>query len=120
MNAEFYKEQVMENVIGPMLSYMEEWDEDECEYTEEEVEACKELICTYLDALNAMEEPADEDIMEQVKILVLALNELNEKTDYVLIETDAREAIWEIIQESAVACGLQEYGDDITEEWREW
>ena len=70
--------------------------------------------------LGRLEEPSDEEIMNQVKELVLALNDLNEKTDYSLIETDAREAIWEIIQTSAIDCGLKEYGDDITEEWREW
>ena len=58
--------------------------------------------------------------MEQVKNLVLALNRLNEKTDYSLIETDARECIWEIIQSSAVECGLREASEDVTEEWREW
>lgn len=78
------------------------------------------MIYTYLEVLAAMTEPSDKAIMEQVKTLVLALNDLNEKTDYSLIETEAREAIWEVIQTSAVACGLKEYADDITEEWREW
>ena len=120
MNTEFYKEQGVETVIEPMISYMEDWDEDECGYTREDVEACKELMDTYLDALDAMNEPTDAAIMEQVETLVLALNDLNEKVDYSMIETGEREAICEIIQESAIACGLQEYGDDITEEWREW
>lgn len=37
-----------------------------------------------------------------------------------LIETTEREVIWELIQSSAVECGLQDVKDDITEEWREW
>lgn len=120
MNLNEYKEKVVEIVIEPMISFMEDWGDDDCAYTTEDIEICKSLIDTYLDALDAMEEPTDEAIMEQVKTLVLALNELNERSDYSLIETDAREAIAEIIQTSAVACGLKEYGDDITEEWREW
>jgi hypothetical protein len=55
-----------------------------------------------------------------VKKVVLSLNRLNEKTEYSLIETDARESIWEIIQNSAVARGLKDVPDDVTEEWREW
>lgn len=118
MNLNAYKDKVIEIVIEPMISFMEDW--DDCDYTTDDVEACKFLIFTYLDALAAMSEPSDEAIMEQVKTLVLALNDLNEKADYSLIETEAREAIWEVIQTSAVECGLKEYGDDITEEWREW
>ena len=118
MNLNEYKEKVVEIVIEPMISFMEDWDDSD--YTMEDVEACKTLIYTYLEALAAMAEPTDEAIMEQVKTLVLALNDLNEKTDYSLIETEAREAIWEVVQTSAVDCGLKEYGDDITEEWREW
>lgn len=118
MNLNQYKDKVVKTVLEPMISFMEEW--DSCDYTTEDVESCKTLIYNYLEALAAMTDPTDEAIMEQVKTLVLALNELNEQPDYSLIETDAREAIWEVIQTSAVNCGLKEYGDDITEEWREW
>lgn len=118
MNLNAYKDKVMEIVIEPMISFMEDW--DDCDYTVEDVRSCKELLDTYLEALAAMTEPSDEAIMEQVETLVLALNDLNERTDYALIETEAREALWEVIQTSAVACGLREYGDDITEQWREW
>ncbi len=118
MNLKEYKDKAIKIVIEPMISFMEDW--DGCDYTADDVEACKSLICTYLEALFSMDKPSGEAIMEQVKALVLALNDLNEKTDYALIETVAREAIWEVIQTAAIACGLKEYGDDITEEWREW
>lgn len=118
MNLNQYKDKVVETVVEPMISFMEDW--DDCDYTTENVQSCKTLIYKYLEALAAMTTPTDEAIMEQVKTLVLALNELNEQADYSLIETEAREAIWEVIQTSAVDCGLKEYGDDITEEWREW
>lgn len=55
--------------------------------------------------------------MEKV---VVSLNRLNKKTDYALIETDAREEIWSIIQDLAVESGLSETDGDVTEEWREW
>ena len=72
------------------------------------------------DALDELENPADEDIMAEVENVVVALNELNANTDDMLIETVEREAIWEIIQDAAVECGLEEEYDDVTEEWREW
>lgn len=118
MNLEQYKEMVDETVVASMLSYME--DVEECGYTAADVEECKLLLNSYLDELATMKDPADDEIMEQVKNLVLSLNELNEKLDYTLIETEQREAICEIVQTSATDCGLQEYDDDITEEWREW
>lgn len=113
-----FKAETTEHVIEPMIRFLEEFDEEG--YTKEDVQKCESLIHQYLEALHAMSAPTDDDIMEQVKTLVLALNDLNESTDYALIETDARESLWEVIQTSAVACGLNNASDDITEEWREW
>lgn len=118
MDIQKYKLQTTESVVLPMIEFIESW--DAAEYTKEDVQKCESLIHHYLDALASMSNPTDDDIMEQVKVLVLGLNELNEATDYSLIETEAREAIWEIIQTSAVDCGLQNASEDITEEWRDW
>lgn len=122
MDLTAYKDRTRELVIIPMMEYLEEWEEeeDEGEYTREDVEKCQALIEGYLETLAAMEHPTDDAILEQVKILVLALNDLNEETGYRLIETDAREAIWEVVQTSAEDCGLQDAPEDVTEEWREW
>ena len=118
MDLAAYKEKAIELVTAPMTAYLEEWESEE--YTREDVEKCQELLYSYLEALAALECPTDAAIMEQVKILVLALNDLNEETGYGLIETEAREAIWEVIQTSAVDCGLQNVPEDVTEAWREW
>jgi hypothetical protein len=56
--------------------------------------------------------------MEQVEKVVIALNEWNEPNDF--IETEERGWLWEVIQKSAIDCGLQNVPDDVTEEWREW
>lgn len=118
MDLQKYKLELEENVIKMLISFIEEYD---CaDYTAEDVAQCAALVERYLEALSAMESPDDEAIMEQVESLVLALNELNEATDYALIETEAREALWEVIQNSAVDAGLREYSGDITEQWREW
>lgn len=118
MDIGIYKSKVKEGVVAEMLAYKKEV--PECGYRRGHVAKCRRLLFGYLNALDKISSPTDEKIMEQVKNLVLALNKLNEKTDYSLIETDARECIWEIIQSSAVECGLREASEDITEEWREW
>ena len=119
MDIEKFKARLSDNVITPILEYMEELGED-CEYSKKDVRKCEKILAEYLESLTALLVPTDEDIMKCVKKAVLALNNLNEKTDYALIETVERESIWELIQTSAVECGLQDPADDITEEWREW
>ncbi len=117
MNAEIYKEQIKDNVVSVMLDYMSE-DED-CGYTKKDVQKCEIVLVEYIDNLSQLDQPTDKSIMQQVKKVVVSLNKLNAKTDYCLIETDARENIWQIIQNSAAECGLKTE-EDITEEWREW
>ncbi len=118
MDMQSYKKQLRETVVDLMIAFM--GDDEDCGFSGNDVEECEALILDYLIALDGMKEPSDEEIMEHVKKLVLALNDLNEKTDYTLIETQEREAICEIIQNSAVECGLADPSDDITEEWRDW
>ncbi len=118
MNLRQYKELAEQTILEPMRTYMEEW--DDCGYDIEYVDACRKRIAAYLEDLAALSAPTNDEIMDLVKTLVLILNELNEETDYSLIETDAREALCELIQSSAIDCGLTDYDDDITEEWREW
>ena len=70
--------------------------------------------------LNRLKDKSDESILSEVKRVVLQLNSLNARTEYSLIETDARESIWQIIQDLAVESGFSEPDGDVTEEWREW
>ena len=114
-----FKTMLTDNVISPMLQFMQEW-EDDCEFTKKDIQKCEVILAQYLDSLASLSTPTDKEIMKCVKKAVLALNKLNEKTDYALLETEERENIWELIQFSAIDCGLQNPSDDITEEWREW
>ena len=114
-----FKAMLSDNVIAPMIEFMEELEED-CEFSKKDVQKCEVILTQYLESLAVLSSPTDKDIMKCVKKAVLALNKLNEKTDYALLETEERENIWELIQTSAVECGLQDPADDITEEWREW
>lgn len=118
MDIAYFKEKTARIVIEPMIEYQQEI-EDEC-YTREHIDRCEALVHQYLEALGALAVPDDGAIMAQVEKLVLALNDLNEETDYGMIETGEREALCEVIQESAAACGLEDVPEDVTEEWREW
>lgn len=113
-----YLEKIKTDVTGPMLEYMTEAEIED--YTAEDVARCGELLKEYLTALAELACSDDEAIMAQVEKVVLALNDLNEELDYALIETVERESIWELIQNAAVDCGLQDVPDDVTEQWREW
>lgn len=117
LDVESYRTRVKENVVVGMLEFCQ--DED-CDFSKRDVKKCERLLLNYIEQLSRLADPTDEAIMEQVKEVVLALNRLNEKTDYSLIETLEREEIWQIIQDSAVECGLTSPAGDITEAWREW
>ena len=118
MDIKAYKKQLKETVVIPMKEYIKEV--EDCGFSKKDIKKCEALILQYLTALEKLQNPKNEEIMAQVETLVLALNQLNEDTDYCMLETEEREAIWEIIQTSAVECGLTDPADDITEEWREW
>lgn len=119
MNMQQFYDRIVEEVAGPMLDFMQECGED-ASFSAFDVERCKMILKDYLDALAALAEKTDEAIMAQVRKTVLALNELNEETDYALIETSERESICILIQDAAEACGLRAEIDDVTEEWRDF
>ena len=119
MRIQKFYARITAEVTAPMLDFMQECGEDAA-FSAFDVESCKMILKDYLDALAALTDPTDEEIMEQVKQVVLALNELNEETEYALIETSEREAICILIQDAAEACGLRAEIDDVTEEWRDF
>ena len=114
-----FKTMLSDSIIDSMLEFMEDCGED-AGFTREDVDKCGNILTHYLESLATLADPDDQQIMGCVEQAVLALNELSEETDYAMIETEERESIWELIQTSAVECGLKNYTDDITEEWREW
>ena len=112
-NAEIKK--ISENLKSGMIDYIEP---GETEYTEKDVEACMTLLNNFLDEIS--ESDSKKQGMLCVKKVVLALNDLNEKCEYELIETDQREQIAEIIILGGYVRGYNARREDITEDWREW
>ncbi len=87
-------------------------------YTPKDVDVCIQMIQNHLDH---MAQTFDrEEAITLVKKTVLDLNDLNEKCNACLIETDQREDICEIIIMAGHLKGYNEMNEDITEEWREW
>lgn len=123
-----FDQRLTDEVLTPMRSFLQIClDEDgEADFSEKHIEKCAELMCEYGKTLSGLTEPQgvsrDKKIMAAVKKLTLALNKLNEETDYAMLETDERESICVLVQDFAVACGLAEIpeDDDVTGEWREF
>lgn len=121
-----FEKRLTEEVVAPIQSYLEICREDggEVDFSEKHIAECAELMRTYAATLTELTVPQgaarDKKIMAAVKKLILALNKLNEKTDYAMLETDERENICVLVQDFAVACGLADIPDDVTGEWREF
>ena len=113
-----FLERIKTEITEPMLEYMEEAEIDD--FNGEDVARCGEFLAKFINNLAEMTWPTDKAILAQVEQVVVALNELNEDTDYALIETVEREAIALLIQDAVVARGLRNVPDDVTEEWRDW
>lgn len=119
MQQDEYRQRIHDEVIVPMKEYKQECGRD-CEYSVFDIWACRRALTGFLKRLNRLKDKSDESILSEVKRVVLQLNSLNARTEYSLIETDARESIWQIIQDLAVESGFSEPDGDVTEEWREW
>lgn len=127
MTIQEFKARREAEVTAPMLEYYRSWAEDgEGGYTEKHIQKCADLLDAYAAELSAIDAPAgakrDKKIMAAVKKVVIALNKLNAKTDYEMLETDERDNICVLIQDAAVEAGLSVLpeDDDVTGEWREF
>jgi transcriptional regulator of heat shock response len=98
-----------------MLNYIEPGDTS---YSSSEVEECMQILQDYLVGMEIKE--SKDDAMKLVEKTVLALNELNQRCQFELIETDQREDICEIIILAGKIKGFNTRDEDITDEWREW
>jgi len=98
-----------------MIDYIEP---GETGYTELDVEKCMTLLNNFL--VEISDSDSKEKGMLSVKKVVVGLNNLNEKCEHELIETDQREDIAEIIILAGYLKGYNSKNEDITEDWRDW
>jgi len=107
---------LLKSIQYGMLDFID--GEDDPDYSSQDVTAC---ITSLLEFMSSME--SDTQTIDSAKIyikeLVQSLNELNERCDNCLIETDQREEICEFIQKVLSTANVDVEGD-VTEECREW
>ena len=123
-----FDQRLTDEVLTPMRNYLKICLDvcGETDFSDRHIEKCADLMREYGKTLSNLTVPQgavrDKKIMAAVKKLVLALNKLNEKTDYAMLETEERDSICVLVQEFAVACGLTDIpeDDDVTGEWREF
>ena len=105
--------QTLERLASDMIHFM-----DHASYTRPDVDHCIRILEDYLANIEASD--SKESGMQAVENAVVALNELNARLDYELIETEQREDIAEIIILAGHLKGYNGRDEDITEDWREW
>ncbi|UIR57827.1 hypothetical protein LZQ00_08395 [Sphingobacterium sp. SRCM116780] len=111
--------QDINNLILDLKKNMEDYMRDaDPSYNQNDIDECMSLLTNYVTRIFSTD--SKDEAMEIVKSTVLKLNDLNEKCDFSLIETNEREQIAEIMILAGHEMGYNSSDEDITEEWREW
>ena len=111
--------QHLNNLILDLKKNMEDYMRDaDPSYNQNNIDECISLLTD--DTIKILSSGSKDEAMEIVKSTTLKLNDLNEKCDFSLIETNEREQIAEIVILAGHEMGYNSADEDITEEWREW
>ncbi len=109
---------IKKRLLTGMLAFIKYCDGD---YHVWDVLKVRKILNAYYREMSCCFKAQSGNFMDSVKKAVLALNELNEKCDFSLIETDQREDICAyIIQTACFFNFIQDENEDITGEWRDW
>lgn len=87
-------------------------------YSQNDIDECCNILTNYTE--NILKSTSREDGMTIVEFTIKKLNDLNEKCEFDLIETNEREQIAVIIILGGNKMGYNSIDEDITEDWREW
>ncbi|MBK6688353.1 MAG: hypothetical protein IPG45_28015 [Deltaproteobacteria bacterium] len=104
------------SILRGTREYLEE--EEAVPYEDEDVTSLSLILQDHVSALASA--TSEEDALAKLRNTVLRLNELNEKCNGELIETDQREDICAFLILAAVNRGFNAGRVDQTESWREW
>ncbi|MFX3636231.1 MAG: hypothetical protein ACE3L7_29595 [Candidatus Pristimantibacillus sp.] len=115
------KEMKEDKVLSSMRGFITPMDdteeEEEQPYEMEDVDDCGIILDNFIDQLVGTN--SKDEIMASVKSVVEQLNDLNDRCDYALIETEQREDLCHFINKAVNLAGCQT-DEDMTLEWREW
>lgn len=118
----------MTSKIEEKKKYLLHWmydfieDDDEPAYQASDVEEFDQIISVFIITVLTVDAEKKQNftwIAGKIECLVKSLNELNNKHDNLLIETNQREDICELIDFVIEESGHSPL-DDITKQWREW
>lgn len=109
----------IDNLMSTLNESMENYMRDASpSYSQQDIDSCVSLLSDHV--VDVFKANSKDQAMSLVKSTVLKLNNLNEKCEHSLIETNEREQIVEIIILAGYKRGFNTLDQDITEEWREW
>ncbi|MBA9028349.1 hypothetical protein HNP81_003669 [Peribacillus huizhouensis] len=109
----------LQDLIKPTNEWKKRMADGDDIFTLKNIEATNKVLDSFINNFKKLGvKPKKGEILENVKEVVIQLNELNDKYSY-FIETMEREELYEFITEADRIAGLKVEGD-ITEEWREW
>lgn len=117
MDLKAFKKRLEDEIVEPLICLRNE-DED-CGFNTRQVMELRKLVLGYIKSLAKMKAPTEEGILKLMQKLTVALNKLNKKTDYCMLESEVGEELCFFIEDVAFECGLPETDEDITEPWRE-
>ncbi|MEA1849672.1 hypothetical protein U9K52_12175 [Chryseobacterium sp. MHB01] len=115
VTADHYYDDLIFNVKNDLESYM---NKHKPSFTEMDINACITYLTAYVEAVSRSK--TVDEMLFALKMIMVALNNLNKGCDHTLISESAKEKIIEIINMVSEEKGYNLFGRDITEEWREW
>ncbi len=115
VTADHYYDDLIFNIKNDLESYMHK---HKPSFKEMDINACITYLTAYVEAVSRSK--TVDEMLFALKMIMMALNNLNKGFDHTLISESAKEKIIEIINMVSDEKGYNLFGRDITEEWREW
>lgn len=122
MELKQYKKRLDDEIIEPLIEKRNS--DDDCGFNSRQVMGVRKLVIKYAKTLSKLK-GKEEKILKQMKKLIYAINKVNRKSDYCMLEggkNDTESISYKLcyfIEDIAIDAGYPEITEDITERWRE-
>ena len=122
MELKQYKKRLDDEIIEPLIEKRNS--DDDYGFNSRQVMEVRKLVIKYAKTLSKLK-GKEEKILKQMKKLIYAINKVNRKSDYCMLEggkNDTESISYKLcyfIEDIAIDAGYPEITEDITERWRE-
>jgi hypothetical protein len=122
MELKQYKKRLDDEIIEPLIEKRNS--DDDCGFNSRQVMEVRKLVIKYAKTLSKLK-GKEEKVLKQMKKLIYAINKVNRKSDYCMLEggkNDTESISYKLcyfIEDIAIDAGYPEITEDITERWRE-